>query len=219
MQSKFLAIIIFALAASAAIACRGGGGKATGSQVYLNPPDVTGLPVLWLGESYDSDGDGKGDMPLVFANWSTTEATQFHAANRWFSLAYGICTPPTPRPDQEEQPVCAVPITIDIYGVCNAPTLAAGARRGIQQVRGVDAVEREPGGLWVQTDSFSINVGVAFGKDDAENQALVKKVVEDLLPANPEAAAFGKGVAFRARNEAAVRLQCAQPGLDATAIP
>jgi len=176
------------------------------SRVELQPRDVRGMPILWLGDSYDSDGDGTPDMPLRLAKLETTAAfydprdgREIHPATTSYSMIYGTCTPPTPRPGGE-QFGCPVPLAIDFFGVCNTPPLSTDAMPRVP-VRGVDAFEVSADHIWIETADFTVSV-MAWGKTIDEGKAHALQVVQNLMGANPEAAAFGRGTAFHALTSA-----------------
>ncbi len=185
----------------------------------LYPPDARGLPVLWLGDNYDSNHDGTPDMPLVFSKIienpparDPISGVPVRAPTHDFSLGYGHCGPPTPTPWPDEYS-CPDPLSIDIFDICSAPPFDIAGPHAA--VRGVDAEWSTGGELWVETADFTLRVGAA-GKTTDGASADAIQVVEDLVGANPDAAAFKPGTPFRPRDEAATRRQC---GLDGTPAP
>jgi len=208
-RASILLIVCLAIAAFAAVRLwpHGGPERTTAlSRVETHPHDMRGMPVLWLGDSYDSDGDGVGDMQLTGAKLATTAAfydprdgREVHPAVTSYTLVYGDCTPPTPRPGGE-QFGCPVPLQIAFYGVCNTPPLATDGMP-VVPVRSVDAREEGAGELWIETADFTVSIK-AWGTTADEARAHALEVVQDLTGANPEAAAFGRGTAFQALTSA-----------------
>lgn len=195
------------------------------SHITLHPSDVRGQPVLWLGDNYDANRDGKPNMQLTGARLNDSpefrdprDGRLIKPDTKWYSMGYGSCVVPTPIPGYEQHG-CAIPLSIDFYSVCSPPLSNTDTMPRVR-VRGVDAYEYSAGGLWVETADFNINIA-AWGKTADEGRAHAKQVVEDLIGANPEAAAFTRGAAFTPRPpDAAVRQQCAQAaGATATTTP
>jgi hypothetical protein len=214
-----LVVMCLAIAALAVVRLWPNGGPeyaGAGSHITLHPRDVRGMPVLWLGDNYDSNHDGTPDMRLT--STSLEDSPEFRdprdgrlikPGTKSYSMAYGSCVPPTPLPGNEQWG-CAIPLSIDFYSVCNTPPLSNKDIMPRVRIRGVDAYEFIAGGLWLETANFTISVGASWGKTSDEARAHVRQVVEDLIGANPEAAAFTKGTAFAQRTDAAVPQPCAQ---------
>jgi len=182
----------------------------------LYPPDARGLPVLWLGDNYDSNHDGTPDMPLVFSKIieipparDPISGVPVRAPTHDFSLGYGEC-----ELSSGDEPGCGIPLSIDFFDVCAAPPLVTAGLTRVT-IRGVAAAEVSPWHVWIETADFTLDVQ-AWGHVPDEAATNARQVVEDLVPANPEAAAFTRGTPFRPRDEAATRRQC---GLDGTPAP
>lgn len=167
--------------------------------VRLPPQDVRGLPVLWLGDSYDEDGDGTGDLPLVEA--SMTSEPEFRDPRtgevirpevREYTMAYGTCEIPA-----GEEGGCPVPITLVIQSPCFAYPLAEEVIYKKQQMRGAQAMFFGEGGLRVDTADFTVLV-LAVGVTVNESEQRAQRVIENLRGANPEAADFSASTPFRA---------------------
>lgn len=202
----------------------GGSGKAGAlSHVTLHPRDVRGVPVLWLGDNYDANHDGKPNMQLTSAGRSDSpefrdprDGRVIKPVTKSYSMGYGSCVVPTPVPGYEQHG-CAIPLEIDVYSLCDTPPLANKDSMPRVRIRGVDAYEYSAGGLWIETANVTISIA-AWGKTADEGRAHAQQVVEDLIGANPEAAAFSKGATFAPRTEAAVQQRCAQTA-STTATP
>lgn len=94
-------------------------------QIDVHPEEVRGLPVLWLGEAYDSDGDGDEDMELTVGQYNVSPELRDPATSelirpemRSYLIGYGTCEIP------EGVRGCPIPISITIYDPCTAPPLA-----------------------------------------------------------------------------------------------
>lgn len=115
------------------------------------------FPLVWLGESYDTDGDGNGDLPLVAARKSTSkplnapDGTLIRPGHSSFLFAYGQCKPP-----DGDEGGCPTPVSIRVYSPCDGPVLSDLVKRGATSVRGVEAVIHGSGeSLWIETQISS----------------------------------------------------------------
>ena len=210
-----LAVVCIALAAVVVIRVwPHGGSEPAGalSRITLYPRDVRGMPVLWLGDNYDSNHDGKPNMQLTSAGLEHSPEFRdprngrlIKPETKSYSMGYGSCVLPTPIPGNEPFG-CPIPLSIDFYSVCSTPPLGGKSALPCVRIRGVDAYDG-PGGLWVETADFTVSVA-AWGTTLEEGKAHNRQVVEDLIGANPEAAAFTKDTAFTPRTDADVQQRC-----------
>jgi len=189
-----------ALALVVAAGCASETTTARPDKISPSPGDVQGTPILWLGEEYDEDGDGKGDLPLVlFREFAVPPisdprtGSQLSAGARGFQIGYGDCEIP---PGAEG---CPIPVTITIYAPCRAEPLASRVKEGVAQVRGVMAVVYGGGAVRVDTDEFSLQVHAVGDREDpvetGKQRAL--KVIENLRGANDAAREYGRGTPFK----------------------
>ena len=217
MTSRHLSLFATVASIACALTACGDDAVIARSRVQLDPRDVQGMPVLWLGDAYDGDKDGEAEMPLTSAELN--DSPEFRdprngqlvkPETRWYSMGYGSCTPPTPRPG-DEQFGCPIPLQLDFYSLCDAPPLDTTGMPRVS-LRGVQAFEEAPGSLWIETADFTVSVHVALRESFDEQRAHAKQIVDDLIPANAEAAAFTKGSSFAPRTAAIVQQKCGVPG-------
>lgn len=145
------------------------------------------FPILWLGESYDSDGDGVGDMPLTTARPEESPALTYgptgevvRPALRSFTLGYGTCTI---DPGQQS---CPVPVTIIFDAPDSAPTLSNSVKAGQLRLRGVDVAVESGGGLRVEAADVTFSV-LVFSATPGEPLRQATRIVNQLKGANPKA--------------------------------
>ncbi len=170
----------------------GGSDSATARPVALeNVTSFDGFPILWLGSSYDSDGDGVGDMPLSVARPEQSDAlvgpdgSVIRPATSSFGLGYGACDIATGRDS------CTIPISISLYPVNATPDLAEEVQSGAtRNVRGVDAVVFGEGELWIETGDVTMSISVQGGTPD-ERLTKATRVANSLEGANAKARAKG----------------------------
>jgi hypothetical protein len=173
--------------------------------------------LFWLGSSYDSDGDGVGDMPLSAAYYLSGEAVVnprtgavISPAQRSFILAYGTCRIPKGRSQ------CGTPIGIVIEPPDNQSPPLAGVE-GQVAVRGVYAATYDGGALYIKTADVTITIMPSFASDGDEklNQSL--RIANQLLGANAKAAGITKDTDFRPVPGAAAP-PTSIPGVGATSM-
>lgn len=155
------------------------------------------FPLLWLGTSYDSDGDGIGDQELVAARPESESAflnpktgQQIRPAIRSFAFAYGRCKI---APHAQS---CPVPITIIFYPAASAPVPDEVVLSDPTiNLRGVAATEYNGGSLWfdIAGASFSIDV---FADNEKERLSQAIRIAEQLVGANAKAAGITKDKPF-----------------------
>lgn len=153
-----------------------------------------GFPLVWVGEEYDSNADGSGDMPVSEAKEFITAAGRFAPETHGFDIIYGDCTIP---PGQEEGG-CPLPVQITVYPACQTPELAEEAKGKKVKVRGVDAVVTIGGAIWIETEDFTVQIWHAVkGVSDHEKEAL--KIAEKLEGANDKAKHIKKDSPFKVK--------------------
>lgn len=159
------------------------------------------FPVLWLGESFDSNGDGVGDMPLTAAMSEVSPnvdnpytGTILKPEIRYFYMVYGDCTP---APGVES---CHDPVAMAFYPPDSAVLSYADSLRSGQAVpiRGVNA-SFSHGVLWIETADFLVNISVAEqpGSTAAEQLRMATRVANELRGANAKASAISDASDFR----------------------
>jgi hypothetical protein len=139
-----------------------------------------GYPVLWLGDSYDSDGDGVGDMALHWAN--VLREPPFYLEGRLvdpgayqFDLAYGACTPLSGRDE------CTAPISIGM-SAADDPQLSDAVKTGqTVEVRGTEFIVFSDGDLYLHTPQYAITIA-------AGGLPWAIGVANQLVGANPKGA-------------------------------
>jgi hypothetical protein len=151
------------------------------------------FPVVWLGDEYKPEGYDDA-LPLVDASYTIAPAGRYHPEVASFGLVYGKCEI---KPGRSS---CTVPVQIDVYGACEAPELADEAKAGGETVRGVDVVVQSDGGLWIETDQFTVSIKSALPLrddgtrvDDTENNL---RIAQALVGANQAAAGITRDSTF-----------------------
>jgi hypothetical protein len=188
---------LFCVAAVWLTAC-GGSVAQSDPDIQLHPSEVTGLPVLWLGESYDEDGDGTGDLPLTGASFHSSpelrnprDGSLIRPQVSFYSMAYGSCSVP-----EGDEGGCPVPITVVIESPCYAQPLAEGLVYAAVPVRGVEAHFFAEGGLRIDTAEFTVSVYAVEETKEKTEQRLVA-VAEHLSGANAEASSYDMESVFQ----------------------
>jgi hypothetical protein len=146
-----------------------------------------GFPLVWLGTSYDSDGDGVGDLALSDAYYQQGRAfddprtgKELRPAIRRFTLVYGTCEIP---PGDSE---CTNPLTVVVFP---ANQELAALPLSTVRVRGVDATDFGSNGLLIETADFKVSIPAP--RDDA------MRVANALFGANALASWITKDTDFR----------------------
>ena len=180
--------------------CGGSRINAGPDKISVQPSSVEGMPMLWLGEEYDEDGDGKGDLPLVLSDEFVVPATRdprtgtvLYPEIRGFQIGYGDCEIPAGAEG------CPIPVSITVYARCYAEPLAPEVKEEVVAVRGVNATVYGGGAVRVDTDEFSLQVHAVGDREDpvetGKQRAL--KVIENLRGANDAAREYGRGTPFK----------------------
>ncbi|MEX2245799.1 MAG: hypothetical protein WEC75_03850 [Dehalococcoidia bacterium] len=190
--------MLITLAAVALAGCDSGERARAGIELAVMPEEVP-FAVVWLGESYDSDGDGEGDMPLRLAAFVNSppffgpDGKLLRPQVKAYDLVYGYCTP------SPNSGTCPVPITITLYDPCSAP-LAEEVQLGTRQVRGVEAKVYGEGALWIETRDFTVAIQpVGATRDEVTEKAV--RIAEELVGANEKASHISRETAFEAKEE------------------
>jgi hypothetical protein len=153
------------------------------------------FPIVWLGESWDQDGDGTPETPLRSAKEFRTPGGRFAEPTHGFDMLYGTCTP---APDQTEGG-CSAPLYIVIYPACETPPLAEEAKVGTVEIRGVEAVITASASVWLETADFTAQITHAAPLKPGDPQDHVDKAIElahQLRGANDQAAAIAETSGF-----------------------
>jgi hypothetical protein len=199
LKSLSLTVVVVAFAASV-LACQ----PRDQATADAEPVDLSRLrefdefPVLWLGESYDSDGDGTGDMAIREARASQSppfvhprSGEVIRAAARSFDVMYGDCEIP-PGSDS-----CRVPLTMIFYPAGPAQELSNWVKTGeVVLVRGIPAVVFGDGNLWVETEQVTFTIS-AWGESPEERLETATRILTKLEGANPPASDITQGSLLR----------------------
>jgi hypothetical protein len=136
-------------------------------------------PLLWLGPTYDVNGDGDEDS-LHSVDTSTDNrptdllGPEFHT----FEMSYQDCSP---------QP-CVEVLQLTFTAACGNPLPSSGSTEpGTIRVRGIDALIVSTGGLLIQTVQFNLWI-LAVGRDESGVLATSIEISDDLIGANTRAA-------------------------------
>lgn len=158
--------------------------------------DFHDFPVVWLGASYDSDGDGVGDMPLRSAYPTRSKAftdrrtgAAILPPETFFGLSYGDCV------IQPEAQSCAPPVDIAVYPPIEPCSRFSGGE-GVTSVRGVEATIFNRGSLRIKTADFIVTISVT-ANSSAERLARTTRIAEHLVGANAEAGWLAAATDFR----------------------
>jgi hypothetical protein len=166
-------------------------------EITLHPKDVRGMPVLWLGDEFDSNGDGKADMKLTLARRVYNEEVRLADGTlvipevRYYKLAYGDCEIPPGASG------CPIPVSIQLSDPCDAQPLARGAAPEVVAVRGM-SVDKGRGLLHVETADFALTINALAETPDKSNE-LALRVLNELHGANPEASDYARETPFKPR--------------------
>jgi hypothetical protein len=184
------------------------GGTATAKKV-TNATTFDEFPVVWLGTSYDSDGDGVGDMRLssayavhgpAFTN--PIDGTIISPQLTWFTLGYGTCK----IPDGKES--CNVPLNIDVDppgDPRDEVALSQARDEDHLTVRGADAIVSEGRILWIFAEEFTVRISPVAQPPPGQSrldQAL--RVASLLVGANPKGSWITTGTDFHPKAGSAV---------------
>ncbi len=155
------------------------------------------FPILWLGEFYDSDGDGIGDMRIssAFASHGRPfidplTGKELSPAITSFNISYGTCEIP---PKSQS---CPIPISIMFYPVdtAAAPDAVSFGSGPTERLRGVDARIYDSSKLWFATADMEFSIS-ASGTGQPREQA--RRIASLLYGANAKAASITKDSDFR----------------------
>jgi hypothetical protein len=198
-QTTIVTVAISFLLVIAGLAGCGDGAPATaqpsGSSAELRA--FTEFPVLWLGESYDSDGDGTGDMDLnvhgpaqspPFNHPLTGELIR--PSERSYGISYGSCDIPVGADS------CPIPITIEFYPP-DTGSLSDSVKTGEKVlVRGIVATVYSDGHLWVETADVTFAILAVNGPRDGWLDSAIR-VLSLLEGANAPASHITQGSLLR----------------------
>jgi hypothetical protein len=154
--------------------------------------------LVWLGDSYDVDGDGKLDDLRVartsvgrpFYNPVTGELLLPEI--RTFSLGYGNCE----RPKGTSS--CPIPLTMVFSAPCDNLSLPPVSTSRRVPLRGIDAIVQHNGAVRLETADFTVTISpVADSYSGTAEKAL--RIAGDLVPANAKAKSVLTGTDFRTR--------------------
>lgn len=148
--------------------------------------------VVWAGEYYNAGS--AGDLPLRSAKYTVTKGSQFHPELASFELVYGDCEVP------KGEPSCPLPVWIDVYDPCAAPDLADAARMDTVLIRGVTAIIKFDGGLWIETDDFVASVNASVPSGDAVKDSI--RLAESLFGANDKGRHIAKSTNWQPKTDA-----------------
>jgi hypothetical protein len=154
------------------------------------------FPLVWLGDSYDSDGDGIGDVRIssehaahAIARVDPHSGKELSPVITSFTFGYGTCDIP-PLANS-----CPIPINIDVYASNDALPSLSGVE-GHVTVRGVDAAIFDRGNLWIVTADFTVSISPSFAKDGDDKLNKSLRIANQLYGANAKAAGVTKTATF-----------------------
>lgn len=154
--------------------------------------------LVWLGDSYDVDGDGGSDDLRVarssvgrpFYNPVTGELLLPEI--RTFSIAYGDCERP------KGASACPIPLGLLFSAPCDNQSLPAVSTSRRVPLRGIDAIVQHNGAVRLETADFTVTISpVADTYSGIAEKAL--RIAADLVPANAKAKSVLTGTDFRPR--------------------
>jgi hypothetical protein len=154
-------------------------------------------PLVWLGPSYDVDGDGQPDAIRTArtasspAFYDPTTGQLIRPEVRMFTISYGSCEIP------DGASACPIPLTMVSSAPCETEPLSDIAKAGSVSVRGIDAIVQLNGGIRLETADFSLTV-LAVADSDKGTTEKALRIARDLIPANAKAKSALTGSTFRA---------------------
>ena len=176
MFSRLLFASVLLLVQITLIAC---GARSTSADLGLKTKAYDKWGVVWVGESYDVDGDGDAEE-LVRARENRSPAVTNPATGEVliaefydYQLIYGSCAIP------DGSSACPVPLSVVVRGPCFPFPLSDVAKKDEIRIRGVDGYVKQDGGLYINTGDFTLIVD-AVGPTEEESTKRALKVAKDL---------------------------------------
>ena len=153
-------------------------------------------PIVWLGASYDADGDGVSD-PITSARTDLSPALHHpltgqlvKPAQRWFTISYGMCEIP------DGASACPIPLQLNFSAPCENRGVPEVSRTRTVSLHGVDAIVDSNGHVRFETADFTLTVS-AIGSSNDEQAEKALRIARDLVPANAMATSRLLGGNFR----------------------
>jgi hypothetical protein len=193
----FLTVVaITALLAATTTGCTGED-PVEANPIYSPAPTDAPFPVLWLGETYDADKDGKDELVLRHGSWTYSPAlVDKHGRvllpeHQFYQVTYAEPC------DVSSVLRCPPPVITVKTQPCGTQPISNVAKTGdASLVRGVTAEALAEGSVWIATRDFYIQITVA-DPDPAVAARAASRVAEEIYGANELAAGYTRDAPFQ----------------------